>query len=86
MKDKIFTRGDVIVNEIKIGDTIYEYEYNIGIKTTVKTLPTRNEDGLWEWVGETDSGTIVNYAVHEDYPHYSPNLYTYEAYNVNVQI
>lgn len=82
VSNKIITGGDVIVNEIKVGDTIYEYEFNIEIKTTVKTLPTRNEDGLWEWVGETDDGNIVNYAVHEDYPHYSPKLYTYQAYSI----
>ena len=73
---EIRTRGNVIVNDLKIGDEIVEIEYGNRIVTRVKTLPKRNEDGLWEWKGETPNDAIVDYAVHEDYPHYAPNLYT----------
>lgn len=86
MNNKVTTRGDVIVNEIRVGDTIYEYGYGEEAKTTVKTLPTRNEDGLWEWLGETEDGSEVRYAVHEDFPHYAPKLYTYPAYGIGVNL
>jgi len=77
------TKGNVIVEEIKIGDIHYEYEYNLGIKCEVLTLPVRDEDGLWEWKSKNlTTGEIIDYAVSEKYPHYSSNLYDYEAYNV----
>lgn len=78
------TKGDVIVEEIKVGDIHYEYEYNIGVKCKVLTLPRFNEEsGLWEWESENlSNGRKINYGVHPKYPHYAPNLYTHEAYNV----
>ena len=76
---KVFTRGTIIVNELQIGDVMYELEYDDYIKTTVQTLPVRNDEGLWEWKSITDDGAIINYAVHENYSHYAPKLY----YNLN---
>lgn len=78
------TKGNVIVENIKIGDIQYEYEYGCGIKSTVISLPVRDEDGLWTWQNKTDKGEIINYAVAEKYSHYSPNLYTYEAYQAHM--
>ena len=78
------TKGNVIVENIKIGDIHYEFEYGIGIKTEVITLPTfeQQEDGkLWTWKSKKSDGSIINYAVHEKYSHYGPNLYDYEAYS-----
>ena len=43
------TKGNVIVEEIKIGDIHYEYEYGTGMKCEVLTLPIRDDNGLWEW-------------------------------------
>jgi hypothetical protein len=43
------TKGNVIVEEIKVGDIHYEYEMGIGIKCEVLTKPTINEDGNWVW-------------------------------------
>jgi len=48
------TGGNVIVEEIKVGDIHYEYAHNMGIKCEVLTLPTKNEDANVEtdgWVG-----------------------------------
>lgn len=75
------TKGDVIVEEIKIGDIHYEFEYGFCIKSEVTSLPVRNESGLWEWTSKTESGGIINYAISEGFSHYGPNLYTYEAYS-----
>lgn len=38
------TKGNVIVEDIKIGDIQYEHEYGVGIKSVVIELPTRSED------------------------------------------
>lgn len=79
------TKGNVIVEDIKIGDIHFEYEYNIGIKSRVISLPIRNEEGLWTWQSENvNSKKIINYSVSENFPsYYSVNLYDYEAYSVN---
>ena len=78
---KIYTRGNIIVEDIKVGDIHYEYEWGLGIKSKVISLPMRNNDGLWTWQSKnvTDD-TIIDYAIHEDYAHYGPKLYDYEAY------
>jgi len=83
---KTFTKGGVIVEEIKVGDIQYEYGYGACIKVEVLTLPKRDDDGLWEWESKSvTSGGKIHYAVHEKYTHYGPNLYDYEAYK-NVKI
>lgn len=81
-----YTRGDVIVEEIEIGDIHYEYDY-FGIKVVVLEKPTLDEDGNWVWKSEKinyetgeRTGEIINYLVNPKYPHYSVKLYTYEAY------
>lgn len=48
----ILTKGDVIVNKIKIGDIHYEFEYGFGIKTKVLTLPVNDGTGFWTWSAE----------------------------------
>lgn len=83
---KVYTSGDVVVNEIKVGDVHYEYDYGVEIKSTVISLPERDEDGLWTWKSKTDSGKVIDYAVNEKYAHYSPNLYTYRAYKTKVTL
>jgi hypothetical protein len=79
------TKGNVIVENIQIGDIHYEFEYGVGIKLKVLTLPVRQEDengdGYWTWQSELiHTGAIINYHIVEKYAHYSPNLYDYEAY------
>lgn len=76
------TKGNVIVEEIKIGDIHYEFEYGFCIKSKVISLPVRNNEGYWEWQSEHDSSKkIINYGVSETHSHYGPNLYNYEAYS-----
>lgn len=93
----IFTKGNVKVNEIKIGDIHYEYQYNLGIKSRVVTLPTAliNEDGFkyWNWKsqhilpdGTEKEGDVIDYGVAEGMGHYGPNIYDYEAYQVKKYI
>lgn len=80
------TKGDVIVEDIKIGDTHYEYEMGIGIQSEVISLPVRDESGYWTWEAKKQSGGTINYGVKEGMSHYAPNLYTYKAYTVNTYI
>ncbi len=80
---KTYTKGNVIVEDIKIGDIHYEFEYSFGIKCKVLTLPVRDDDGYWTWQSENvNTGKIINYGVNEKYSHYSSNLYDYIAYQV----
>ena len=77
------TKGNIIVENIKIGDIHYEFDYNCGIKCEVITLPTKDENGYWSWKSKNlKSGDIINYGISEDMQHYGPNLYDYEAYSV----
>lgn len=80
---RIYTKGNVEVQNIKIEDILYEYEYGMGIKSKVISLPKETLEGYWEWQNQVEStGKIINYGVNEKYSHYSPNLYDYEAYTV----
>ena len=83
----VHTKGNVVVDEIKVGDIHYEYEYGSGIKSEVLSLPVRDEDVYWTWRSKNlISGNIIEYGVNEKYPQYSSNLYDYEAYKVKQYI
>jgi len=78
------TKGNVIVENIKVGDIHYEFEYGIGVKSEVISLPVRDENGYWTWKSKNlKTGEIIDYYVGETMTHYSINLYDYEAYNVS---
>jgi hypothetical protein len=76
-----YTKGNVIVENIKLGDIHYEYEYGCGIKSEVISLPVRDETGFWTWESKSfKSGEIIKYGVREGCSQYAPNLYDHEAY------
>ena len=78
---KVFTKGNVVVNKIKVGDIHYEYEFGMGIKCEVITQPVRTENGVWTWESKKlNDGKKIEYLVVENFSHYGPNLYDYEAY------
>lgn len=78
------TKGNVIVEEINVGDIHYEFEYGTGIKVEVISKPIRDNNGYWSWKSKSlTTGQIINYGVSEGYSHYGPNLYDYEAYTVS---
>ena len=82
-----YTKGNVIVEVIKVGDIHYEYELGVGIKSEVITLPTLNESGQYEWKSRNvNTDKVIDYLVDPKYSHYSANLYDYEAYKVNTYI
>lgn len=78
---KTHTRGNVIIEDIKLGDIHYEYEYNCCIKSTVTTLPEKDKFGNWVWQSKTDSGGVIDYSVNPDYPHVAPKLYDHEEFH-----
>jgi len=81
------TKGNVIVEEINIGDIHYEYDMGVGIKSEVISKPILNEDGNWTWKSKSlTNGREINYMVNPYYSHYSVNLYDYEAYIVKCYI
>lgn len=87
IEKKVFTKGNIIVNDINVGDIHYEYDYGVCMKLKVITKPNRSNDGQWAWKSEIiSSGKELNYLVKEGLEHYSANLYDYEAYNVKVMI
>ena len=84
----IMTKGDVTVEEIKVGDIHYEFGYGFGIEVEVIELPVfeMREDGdtYASWKSrKKNSDQIIEYGVSEKYSHYGPNLYTYKAYEVS---
>ena len=58
------TKGNVIVENIKIGDIHYEFEYGIGIKTEVISIPEYEiqddgDDGFtWIVVNDEEKGRV----------------------------
>ncbi len=81
------TKGNVVVENIKIGDIHYEFGYGIGIKSEVISLPKRSEEGYWTWQSRSLlDGRIIDYGTNEKYPHYGLNIYDYEAYKVKTWI
>lgn len=76
-----YTKGNIIVEDIKIGDIHYEFEHNVCIKSEVLTIPDRSEEGYWTWESkQLSNGEIIHYGVHEKYVHYGPNLYDNKVY------
>jgi hypothetical protein len=77
------TKGNVIVEHIKVGDVLYEFGYGCCIKTKVISLPKYDKTGrAWTWKAESlYDGREIKYLVDPKYPHYSSNLYTNEAYS-----
>lgn len=81
------TGGNIVVEEITIGDIHYEFDFNAGLKCQVITIPSRDENKNWTWESKNlKSGKIIHYYVNEDHPHYAPKLYNYEAYQVDTWI
>lgn len=79
------TKGNVIVENIKVGDIHFEYDHGSCLKVEVLEVPTKDSEGNFEWKAKVVStGEIVDYFVNPKYQHYSPNLYDYEAYERKV--
>jgi hypothetical protein len=83
----IRTKGNIIVNDIKVGDIHYEFEYGCCAKVKVISLPEFSNDGCADWKSENLlTGRVINYRVCAKHSHYGPNLYDYEAYQGCLQV
>lgn len=81
------TKGNVIVENIKVGDIHHEFGHGMGMKCEVITLPVRDEKGYWTWKSKNlITGEEIGYGVTEGMAHYSSKLYDYEAYKVKTWI
>lgn len=78
-----YTKGDVIIEDIEIGDVHYEYGGDEELKVTVVTKPIleRVTNGhLWTWTAylDDDREDIIEYAISpdssEDFPLYSNRI------------
>jgi len=79
---KTYTAGNIIIEDIKVGDIHYEFDYGCGIKCEVITLPERDDNGKWTWKSKhSETGAEIAYMVTEGYAHYGPKLYDHVAYN-----
>ena len=78
---RIFTHGNVEVQNIKIGDIHYEYEYGCYCKVEVITKPALEDKDGWRWKSKNlKTGKIIDYFIREGFGYYGPKLYDYEAY------
>lgn len=79
-----YTRGNIIIENIKVGDIHYEFYSGCYIKCIVISLPVsteREDDIYWTWKSKhAISDKIIDYGVSSKYSHYGPNLYDYMAY------
>jgi hypothetical protein len=85
---RIYTKGNVEVQNIKAGDIHYEFFYGMMIKCEVITTPSNTERlDYWQWQSKNLlTGKVIDYGVTEGLAHYSSNLYDYEAYSGCKQI
>lgn len=91
MEKKTKTRGNVIVENIKVGDIHYEYDLGLGIKCEVITLPKLKE-GMWSWQSKNvNTEEIIDYSISdvnsENYSfsqQFGVKLFDYEAYKHRV--
>ncbi len=68
------TRGGVVIEEMKIGDILYESEMGMEIQFEVISKPVIENDGERDtatWNGKViPEGKIVEYVVTDGYQHY----------------
>lgn len=70
------TGGEVLVEDIEIGDIHYECEYGKNLQVMVLTEPVRNGKGQWSWKSEDcKTEKEIEYLVTEGASHYGPKLY-----------
>lgn len=87
--ERIYTKGNVEVQKIKVGDIHYEFEMGgLFCKSEVMTLPTKNSDGNWVWKSKNLlTGVIINYLVNPSFPRENAvHLFDYKAYEDGTQI
>lgn len=83
--EQIRTKGDVICDDIKIGDIHIENVYGQALKVQVITEPERFDNGgndAYKWqskvVGGRRDNEVIDYLVTSGFSHYGPELYHYQ--------
>lgn len=79
---KTYTGGDIIVENIKVGDVQWEIEYGKAIKVEVLSLPQLSNN-QYTWQSKVlSNGEIIEYLVTIGHTHYAPKLYSSNIYNI----
>lgn len=78
---KTHTRGNIIIEDIKVWDTMWECEYGACIEVEVLTLPELKEDQYTWKAKNKQTGDEIDYLMTIWLEHYSPALYSYKAYS-----
>lgn len=79
----VTTAGNILVQDIRIGDIHYEFHDGFGVKCQVINMPIKDLDNNWTWESKNlKSGRIIHFFVNENHPQFAPKLYDYEAYIV----
>ena len=79
---KTLTKGNIIIEDIRVGDIIYEYETSLGlgIKSILIEEPVLDGE-VWRFKTKIQSnGKIINYSQSKNYPHYGLNIYSSPVY------
>ena len=73
------TNGNIIVENINVGDVHYEHRNGLCVKSVVTSKPTLNDDGFWVWESKNVfSGEILKYNASGTYTEYNPVIYDHE--------
>ena len=89
MEERTYTKGNVEVQKIKVGDIHYEFEMGgFFCKSEVMTLPIKRPDGNWVWKSKNLlTGVIIDYLVNPSFDRNDAvNLFDYKAYEDGTQI
>lgn len=79
---------DEEIQNLQIGDVIYECEYGMNIEVRVTSVPTSSvstealgKRTQWHWTAEnTQTGQVIDYLLTEGLSHYGPRLYRRPEY------
>jgi len=78
------TKGNVIVEDIKIGDIHFDYSGAFEREVEVLSNPVLDDRDAFNWSAlNKDSGEIIKYSVVKGFEQYSPKLYDYPAYSTS---
>jgi hypothetical protein len=78
---KTRTKGNIIIEELEVGDITYEFEYGRCSVCKVITKPKLIDDEYYKWKAkDIHTGEIINYGQNINASHYGLKLYDFPAY------
>lgn len=75
------TKGNIIIEELEVGDITYEFEYGMCSVCEVLTKP-KLEGEIYKWKAKNiHTGEVISYGQNINFPHYGLKLYDFPAYH-----